>query len=603
MKFIDDELSRMQLKFIITARNKIDSKYTFIAEPMPSKYQREIFDKILNHHKQEKDVDFNKEEFDSFSTIINHNTLLLTLSASCLTASDSKLEKSDLLNPDEWVWYAKRFPKVYNLYQKDHIKKNIKNKKNSQISLKQYMECTLDFFISVLPKDDIIKLSIWAKTIIPVSLLKTIYPEIEIEIAVEYGILEYTDAEHLYIKMPSLLADAAWFQAESQEIPICPKTINCFSAYINSANKDMPQLSIPILYDIILNMINKVYYKSITKRSDEIRSSKKVIESLKCINELLEKMIDLLFKLGNYQTTEKLVNRLYKYRTLQKQEFDISNESQKIYKKIYQCVLYSLINNDYTLFKKEIEIILKDSYSSDFTTPFIFIATFQMDYILLCQMRITYDFINTMILNKNYNQNIQQMTKSILSLQQDFDNLLQILYQINDHTKTNYPYYYACKCILPLFDNNIFEYLSQIIEPMKTFATPDIWVQFFSLLIFYQSTKYISLILSGLYENNNNDIVIYNYLLDLYQDLLDYINKHLISTYALQLFTISNTMYSLLLYYTGKTEESKNVIHIMYDIAEQLVTNQIKIKPELIQSFIETAKLSKEKFDKILPND
>lgn len=315
--FIRDHLKDADFHIIITTRTtEIPSEYNKINLDSPSfDFLKTIFTTTAASNKSTA-LNFSDNELLDLFNIIDHNPLMTVLVAR--TLDKALLSKAKLLDSRKWIYYEKGLPSIHTSYRDTTGNK-------SGYSIVSLMQRFLTLYPPEFIKTTANRLSIWTRNEIDrYQLIQSkAFTEKELNTALNYGILRYTESTHTLVQMPNLIADAIWLSEPISFDEYAPKIYE-FLEKIRSGEE--LKVSYCILYTLIADLIYRFHFNIIKLPARPNLECKNRFNEW---NRFLMTVIIKLTNLGNHTLANDLYNLLFLYNTTKKEGIlsDFSKEA------------------------------------------------------------------------------------------------------------------------------------------------------------------------------------------------------------------------------------------------------------------------------------
>lgn len=328
--FIDNYLTDMKITIlIITNTILIPDQYVSInIDHRPLKYLKQLytsFDPVAS---------LSDNEFERLCNVVSFNPLVIELLAKALSNQkcpskddSSKLIKTndffhDLFDSSSWYIDEHNLPKIHSLYHD--------NGKKPALKINHFIEKILNHYDKEFLITTGSELSIYAKNEISISDLEKYISTPDISKAIKIGLLQYTGTTKSTVKMPSIIADIIW-----QKYPINYKDYKerIFRYLYEISLGQTRTISYHSLYDHILTMIYRFHFQITKMKSRNNKTSK---DSFIEWNHILCELILYFIKLGNTHAAEKILSRLYIYRSKTGNNEYTAHSLQSLERKIFE---------------------------------------------------------------------------------------------------------------------------------------------------------------------------------------------------------------------------------------------------------------------------
>lgn len=301
--YIESKLHSLDLPIIIITRTiEIPGRYSVLnIDNCSELILNEIFTSIYPQKL------FSPQEFSSLCEIVSYNPLVLTLLAkSLIKIKTNSLIKDKLLDKKEWLWTEKGLPTIHSLYRDPGTKSGL-----SAITLTYRL--IADYPSKFSCEDTLSRLSLWAKYEVSKEVLKNAFTIKDLNLAIQYGILQYCDTAKSNLIMPALIADTIWSKFPIDYADYEKRIRSSLKSIQIGRTRSVPYT---VLYAVTLNMIYRFHYNIITLES---RPNKQARQRFQSWNILLMELIMHFNTVGNTELASCLLNELYISRNLHKQ--------------------------------------------------------------------------------------------------------------------------------------------------------------------------------------------------------------------------------------------------------------------------------------------
>lgn len=336
--FINQYLLSMDLYVITTTRTTdIPSDYkTVNIDHRPVKNLLDIFNSF------EPKISYSNETFQKLCKIISYNPLAITLISKTLRKVPSKFRIDEFLETSSWFISSKNNPKIHSSYQDTD--------KKSGLQIQTLICRILNDYEKDFLKNTGSELSVLAKDEIPFNLLAKDIDIPDLEKALDYGLIQFIDAENTIVQMPSIIADVIW-----QEYPInyYEYKERIFQYLHDISIGQTTILSYNTLYNHIFTMIYRFHYQITKMKSRPDKNSKLTFKEW---NHLLCEFILYFIRLGNTTAAQKCLYNLYVYESKNKLSTDLVPSLQLWERKVFQ------LHIDFAKNENPIETIDKASH-------------------------------------------------------------------------------------------------------------------------------------------------------------------------------------------------------------------------------------------------